>query len=309
MKTFYPKFGVFFITLLAVSLMTGCNRGADKDNQDIPMFAVNTIAASQGQIHDYISLSGDIWAASTIEVYPEAAGKVHSLHVNVGDRVRRDAPIATIDPARPGMTFRHSVAEAPISGTVIAIPVRIGMTITQNIPVARIASDSGLEIRLHTAERFISKMALNLRCEVTLDAWPGEIFYGRVSELSPTIDMVSRTMEMKVIVEDPSSILKPGMFAKVRIITESKDDIVKIPAAALVNRFGEQYVYVVEPDPEDNEFNIVKRQIVVPGIHIDGIIEILDGLETDEEVVVRGHTLLDEGSRVNIIERLTPLGS
>jgi len=148
---------------------------------------------------------------------------------------------------------------------------------------------------------------MNIPCEITLDAWPGEVFYGSVSEISPTVDPTSRTMEVRVNVSNTGSRLKAGMFAKVRVITERKDDIVKIPAAALINRFGEQYIFVIAKDPENPDINIVKKRIVVPGILIDGVLEIQSGLEADEEIVVRGQTLLDDGSRVNIIERTAPL--
>jgi RND family efflux transporter MFP subunit len=181
------------------------------------------------------------------------------------------------------------------------------MMVSQAVPLARIAGGGGLEIRLHVAERFISKMAMNLPCEITLDAWPGYVFNGTVSELSPTVDLASRTMEVRVNVSDPQARLKPGMFARVRIITERKDNIVKIPASAVITRLGEQYVFVLDKDPENPEIDIVRKRVVVPGILIDGIMEIQRGLEPDEEVVVRGQTLLDDGSRVNIIERVTPL--
>jgi multidrug efflux pump subunit AcrA (membrane-fusion protein) len=114
-------------------------------------------------------------------------------------------------------------------------------------------------------------------------------------------------MEIRVNVNNAGSKLKPGMFAKVRIITERKDSIVKIPTSAMLSRFGEQYVYVVEKDAENPEHDVVKKRIVVPGINIDGTLEIQDGLKPNEEVVVRGQTLLDDGVRVNVIERYTPL--
>jgi multidrug efflux pump subunit AcrA (membrane-fusion protein) len=99
------------------------------------------------------------------------------------------------------------------------------------------------------------------------------------------------------------------MFARVRIITESKDNIVKIPASAMLSRFGEQYVYVVQRDPESPEHNIVVKRNVVPGILIDGVLEIQEGLLPNEEIVARGQTLLEDGVRVNVIERLTPLSA
>jgi len=274
---------------------------------EAPVFAVNTTFAAKGQIRDYIPLSGDIWAGSTVDTYSDAAGKVTELYVTVGRWVNRGDPIAAVDPSRPGMTYRQSIATAPISGTVTALPAQVGMTVTQAVPLARISGGGGLEIRLNVAERFISKMALNIPCEITLDAWPGETFYGSVSEISPTVDPVSRTMEVRVNVGSAGSRLKSGMFAKVRVITERKDNIVKIPATALISRFGENYVFVIAKDPEDSDVNIVKRRIVVPGILIDGVLEIQTGLEADEEIVIRGQTLLDDGSRVNIIDRTAAL--
>jgi len=276
---------------------------------EAPVFAVNTTLAERGQIRDYIALSGDIWAGSTVDTYSDAAGKVTELYVAVGRWVNRGDQIAAVDPSRPGMSFRQSIVTAPISGTVIALPAQVGMTISQAVPLARISGGGGLEIRLNVAERFISKMAMNIPCEITLDAWPGEVFYGSVSEISPTVDPTSRTMEVRVNVGNTGSKLKAGMFAKVRVITEHKDNIVKIPATALINRFGEQYVFVVAKDPDNPDINIVKKRIVIPGILIDGVLEIQSGLEADEEIVVRGQTLLDEGSRVNIIERTAPLAN
>jgi len=301
---------LFFILILCV-IFSGCKKENKSEDavSNVPVFAVNTVAAVSGQIQNYITLSGDIIAGSTVDVYSDAAGKVTQLFVSVGSRVNRGASIVAVDPSRPGMTFRQSIATAPISGTITAIPAQVGMTISQAVPLARIAGGGGLEIKLNVAERFISRMAVNLPCEVTLDAWPGDTFYGRVTEVSPTVDLTSRTMEMRVTVTDSGSKLKPGMFAKVKVITERKSDIVKIPSAAVINRFGEQYVYILSKDEENPEINIVRKRIVTQGIMIDGVAEIVDGLAADEEVVVRGQTLLDDGSRVNVIERVTPLSA
>jgi multidrug efflux pump subunit AcrA (membrane-fusion protein) len=308
------------LILAAVFTFSSCDRikevygkiipgGGKEQVFEAPVFAVNTTLAAKGQIRDYISLSGDIWAGSTVDTYSDAAGRVSELYVTVGRWVNRGDPVAAVDPSRPGMTFRQSIAAAPISGTVIALPAQIGMTVSQAVPLARISGGGGFEIRLSVAERFISKMAVNLPCEITLDAWPGEVFHGSVSEISPTVDPASRTMEVRVNVGNADSKLKSGMFAKVRVITERKDNIVKIPATALINRFGEQYVFVIAKDPANSDVSIVKKRIVVPGILIDGVLEIQNGLEADEEIVVRGQTLLDDGSRVNIIERTAPLAA
>jgi len=289
---------------------TGQSAPGNQNGGSVPttqVFAVNIIPAGKGQIRDYLSLSGDIIASSTVDTYSDAAGKVSKLYVNVGSRVRKDDPIAEVDPSRPGMEFVTSVVRAPVSGTIVALPAQVGMTISQAVPLARIAGGTGLEIRLYVAERFISKIAINQACEVTLDAYPGEVFRGSITEISPTVDTTSRTMEIRVGVTNTGSRLKSGMFAKVRVVTETKDDIVKIPVSALINRFGEQFVFVA--DSSDPAAPVARRRTVVQGIVIDGVLEVVQGLASGEEVVVRGQTLLDDGSRINIIDRLPPLSA
>ena len=312
------KIAVLSVLLLITLSFSGCKKEkaggpGGPGAAQATVFAVNTTTAVQGQIQDYIALSGDIIAGSTVDAYSDAAGKVAEVYVIVGQRVNRGDRIAAIDPSRPGMEFRWGVATAPISGTVVALPAQVGMTISQAVPLARISGggaggNAALEIRLYVAERFISKMAMNLPCEIILDAWPGEVFQGSISEVAPTVDPASRTMEVRVNVSNADSKLKAGMFAKVKIITERKDKIVKIPASAMLSRFGEQYVFAIDHDPENPEQTIVRKKQVAPGILIDGVLEIQSGLAPDEEIVVRGQTLLDEGSRVNIVERFAPLG-
>jgi multidrug efflux pump subunit AcrA (membrane-fusion protein) len=321
---------IYMIVAVAALTFSGCNQiNAIRERitgqkseapagvpaaQERPVFAVNTTTAVQGQIRDYLPLSGDIVAGSTVDAYSDAAGKITRVFVSIGSRVRRGDPIAEVDPSRPGMDYVPGVATAPVAGTIVALPAQVGMTIAQTVPLARIAAGNtaagnGLEIRLYVAERFISRIALRLPCEITLDAYPGEVFQGRITELSPVVDPSSRTMEVKISVTNTENKLKAGMFAKVRIITETKNNIVKIPAAALSQRFGESYVFTAETDPQDPAFLISRKRIVVPGISIDGVLEVQQGLNPDDEVIVRGQTLLEDGSRINVIDRVAPLSA
>jgi multidrug efflux pump subunit AcrA (membrane-fusion protein) len=301
---------IAFTTLAASVLFTSCKKdGEGGPGGDVPVFAVNTSTAVQGQIWDYIALSGDIVAGSTVDVYSDLSGRVTRVYVEVGSRVSRGTPIAAVDPSKPGMNYIPGVAFAPIGGTVVSLPAQVGATVNQQVSLARISGGSALEIKLYVAERFISKVAMDQPCEITLDAWPGEIFRGTVTEVSPVVDPASRTMEVKVNVTNQEDKLKEGMFAKVKLITEQKENIVKIPASAMIQRFGEEYVFVVETDPEDPAFQIASKRIVKPGILIDGVLEIQSGLRPNEEFIVKGQTLLNDSSRINVIERTTPLSA
>jgi multidrug efflux pump subunit AcrA (membrane-fusion protein) len=309
------------LTFLCVTVfcLSGCQRIKDAYSKlsgeeeppvaAAPVFAVNTTPAVTGQIRDYLMLSGDISAVSTVDAYSDAAGKVSRLFVSTGSRVSRGEVIAKVDPSRPGMEYVESDVKAPISGTVVALPAQLGMTISQAVPLARISGSAsgGLEIRLHVSERFISRVSPGQICEITLDAWPGEVFRGRISEISPTVDPASRTMETKVAVENSDSKLKAGMFAKVKIITEQKDNVVKIPQSALIRRFGEEYLFIAEADPAEAGSFVARKKIVAPGIMIDGVMEVKEGLSADDEVIIQGQSLLEDGVKVNIIDRTAPL--
>jgi multidrug efflux pump subunit AcrA (membrane-fusion protein) len=299
--------------LILVIALTGCAKkataqtvGAGAAPVERPVFAVNTTTSVAGQISDYIALSGDIIAGTSVDAYSDAAGKITRVYVRAGNRVSRGDPIVAVDPSRPGMNYIESIVRAPIGGTVISLPAQVGMTISQAVPLARIGG-TGLETRVYVAERYISKVALNQPCDIILDAYPGEVFKGSVKEISPTVDATSRTMEVRINVSNIESRLKAGMFAKVRIITETKDNIVKIPGTAVITRFGETYLFTLDTDRDDPAFQVARKTIVTPGILVDGALEISEGLKPDAEIVVKGQTLLDDGVRVRVIEKTQPI--
>jgi multidrug efflux pump subunit AcrA (membrane-fusion protein) len=293
--------GVFILIAL---LLSGCKPKEEGPAQGPaqPVFAVSTVKLEVGNMVDYLTLSGDMVAGSSVDVYSDTAGTITRRYVFIGSRVARNQPIAEVDPSQPGMNYIPSVVRAPISGVISSLPGQVGMKISQSSPLAVISGDGGLEIELHVAERFIYRIKMGLPCEITLDAYPGDNFRGRISEISPIVDTASRTMMIKVNVDNPGDRLKAGMFANVKIITEEKDGVITIPENAVIQRSGQNFVYTVQPDPSDASAKIAKRTPVSLGLNIDNVYEITGGLASGDEVIVRGQTTLTDGSRVNIIQ-------
>ena len=265
------------------------------------VFAVNVTPAIEGEIKDYIEINGEIETIATIDVFPETNGELTELFVGVGDTVSRDQIIAEVDPSRPGQNFVASPVRAPIAGTVVSVPGRVGQTVSMSTPVMRISRTNELEVVTYVAERFISKIRQGLNGVVRLDAYPDERFTATVTELSPVVDPATRTLEVKLRFDRPDSRIKAGMFAAVRIITEEKEGIVKIPADCLVTRFGDTFVFVV------NDQGVAEQRDVTPGIEVDNKLEIVSGLEPEERVVYQGQSLLEDQARVRVIDTVTPL--
>lgn len=267
------------------------------------VFAVNVTPAVRGAINDYIEVNGDVQTTASIDVYSDAAGDIARLYVRIGQYVRADQVIAEVDPSRPGQNFVLSPVKAPIAGTITRLPVRVGSKVTQSAPIAEVSRTTELEIVVQIAERFISKVREGLPAIVRLDAYPEREFDAVVRELNPVVDPLTRTLEVKLSFNGVAEVVRPGMFAEVRIITEEKDDIVKVPADVVIRRFGEEFVFVVTDD------GVANRRIVNPGIEIDNILEITDGLSEGELVVYQGQNLLEDGSSVRVIDTVTPLES
>jgi len=308
-----------FLTLVIVLVigLAGCKKGDSRSvktdttikKDTTTTFAVTTTLAVEGELKDYLELNGNVTARSTVDTYADTAGKLKHIYVKVGDIVRKDQVIADVDPSKPGMTFATSPVKASISGTVTEVPPQIGSMIAPNLPIARISKMNELQVDIYVAERFISKLKIGLPAIIKSEAFPGKVFTGRIRELSPVVDKISRTMEVKLSLNDPKKELKAGMFVAVKLITEEKEGIVKIPSEALIDRFGEKYVFVIGKDPTDPKKQVANKRVVVPGLRIDNQLEITSGLQGGEVIVIRGQTLLEDGSHVKVVSTMAPLES
>ena len=148
-------------------------------------------------------------------------------------------------------------------------------------------------------------MQEGLPAEMRFEAYPDRIFTGRIRELSPVIDPQSRTLEVKISISDGTEKLKAGMFGEVKLVTAEKEGVVKVPSECLVSRFGEDFVFTVERTGEA-QMGSAKQVKVTSGIEIDRMLEITSGIGSGDEVVYRGQTLLEEGSKVRVVETVQP---
>jgi len=209
------------------------------------IFAVNTTTAIKGEIQDYLELNGDVKSKTEVDVYPDVFGKLKSYNVTIGQYVVRDQVLAYVDPSKPGMDYKWSPVKSPINGTITDLPLDLGATVSQQSSVAIVGRLDQIEITTNIAEKYVSKIKLGLQAFIKVHAYPDITFNARITEVSPVINPQTRMMAIKLSILGDSRLLKPGMFAEIRIITERKENIVKIPADAHIIRFGESYVFVV----------------------------------------------------------------
>ncbi len=281
----------------------GSGDGVEAALRQQPQFAVHTVKAVRGEITDYIELGGDVASKGAVDAYPEASGKLTRLYKKVGEYVEKGEPLAVVDPSKPGMNYVAHTVTAPISGTITAIPVDEGATVAPSVPIAKIGRLDDLEIHSYVPERYISRVQTGMRAGIRLEAYPAVSFGARIVELSPVVDPVSRTMQITLAFDSYDRRVKSGMYASVLIRTETKRNAVLIPTDAILTRFGGTVVFVIGDDGR------VRLQPITEGIRREGIAEIIAGLAGDEQIVVAGQSLLEDGSQVRVVKELQFLGS
>jgi multidrug efflux pump subunit AcrA (membrane-fusion protein) len=278
---------------------TGCAKkaAASAATQTKVSYAVTTETVHTGTLDDYLQFGGSVTAVNTVTVMPTAAGHIYSVAVKVGDKVAKNQLLLQVDPSVPGMTYAKSPVRAPIAGTVTMLPYGVGSMVAQSMAVAQIATTNDLEVDINVAERYVSRVKLGQKAELTFDAYPGETFQAEVTEVAPSLEATSRTMAVTLSkIKNTNNEIKIGMYARVKLITDVMNNIIIMPADAMVTREGKTYAFVV-----DTANNIAHQIEITPGLTVDNLMEVKAGLQDGDEVVVSGQTLLSEGSSINIV--------
>ena len=133
-------------------------------------------------------------------------------------------------------------------------------------------------------------MKLGQDVKVAVPAFPGSTFSGKVILVSSVVDPDTRSVKVRTQVPNPDGRLKPDMFANVQIITDQHRAAISIPQSAVLKDGDKTVVFVADGSG-------YKKRVVTPGIQGGDRIEIVDGLNAGDKVVVRGNYLLLQQSK------------
>ena len=201
---------------------------------------------------------------------------------------------AMLEQAR--VSLEDATIESPISGVVSRKYVDEGAFVGPSSPLFRVIDISEVEITGGAADKHYPKLeAGKTAADVEVDAYPGETFSGFVTRLRPELDKVTRTVAVTIKVANKELKLKPGMYARIRLVLDERKSVVLVSDDALINSQGQQQVFVV------NDGVVHKRPVKI-GLEESVNNEVIDGLKPGDVVVVRGQELLREGMNVETQE-------
>src|SRR5260370_11293476 len=151
-----------------------------------------------------------------------------------------------------------------------------------------------IRLRLEVPERMAPWVKNGQIEEVSVEAFEGRRFTGRVWRISRTVDQTKRTFVAEALIENPNGLLKPGSYARARIPTDKVEKIMLLPARAVSYVYGANKAYVVASD-------LVQAREVRLGDRFGESVEIIEGIQPSEQVAVTQLNRLDTGARVRVV--------
>ena len=170
---------------------------------------------------------------------------------------------------------------SPISGIITQVRKKEGEMAAPGEPIISLMSVSGLQIEVEVPEVDIGKVKLGQRAEIGLDAFPDEVFWGSVVKIDPAEEIIQGVVYYKVTIDFDKldKRIKSGMTADIDIITQEKNNVLVVPARAVISQNDKKMVRVLEGEG-------FKMREVKTGIHgSEGEIEIISGLKEGERVI------------------------
>jgi membrane fusion protein (multidrug efflux system) len=206
-------------------------------------------------------------------------------------RYELEAARASLALARLELSYTNIVA--PISGVVAQRMVKPGNLINLNAPVFRIVDNSRLEAVLNVPEREMAVLKQGMPLRMIVDAIPGKVFEGKVDRVSPVVDSGTGTFRV-VCAFAGNETLRPGMFGRIEVIFDQRQNILTVPRVALLEDEGETAVYVVRG-------NKSARVPVKLGYTTGEFAEILSGLKEGDRVITAGKVAVRDGTEVQVL--------
>jgi len=188
----------------------------------------------------------------------------------------------------------YTQIRAPIDGVISERYIKLGNTISIGDPVYRVTNFDPLVAYLHVPEREYRQIAAGQPVGLDVDALDGPPIIATVTRVSPVVDPVTGTFKITIEIHDEQRRIKPGMFARIGVVYDTHVDALQVPRSALVEDLGETSVFVVED-------GTAVRRVVETGISNSGMVEIMSGLDDDDEVIIVGQVGLQPDSRVEVI--------
>jgi membrane fusion protein (multidrug efflux system) len=195
--------------------------------------------------------------------------------------------------------LRDTAIAAPLAGSISKRSVSAGEYVKIAAPLFTIVQDNPLKLRGMIPERFAPEIRTDQAVDIRVDSFPDATFKGRLTRISPSSEVTSRSFLVEGVVENPDRRLKPGFFAHAIVTTRVDPTALTVPQQAIVSFAGVSKVFVAEN-------NVARERIIQTGVRVGANEVEVTGLKPGELVVISGLTRLTNGAAVKVSGPVMP---
>jgi multidrug efflux system membrane fusion protein len=224
-----------------------------------------------------------------------------------------DAAQATYDQANAGIAktealISQKLVRAPFDGELGVRRVEVGQFLSAGTLIVSLTDLSMLYANFTVPEKGSAALKVGQVVRVSVDAYPGRTFDGKITTIEPQIAADTRNIRVQATIANPDRILKPGMFTTTTVVLPEKPPVVTVPETAVdYTLYGDSVFLITEKKESDGKTSLtVVRTFVQTGNRVGGRVEVLTGLKAGDRVVAVGQLKLQSGAAVAISSDPSP---
>ena len=202
-----------------------------------------------------------------------------------------DGAKATLAMSREKLT--RTKVYSPLNGAVKEKKISVGDYVRNGTPLLQLIRVNPLKLNFTVSEKDAASIKIGQEVAFNVDAYPAKQFKGTVSLLYPHLEEKTRTLQAEALVPNSDRLLKPGFFVRILIYTAAQREVVLAPITALLYDNSVIRIFVVEG-------NKARERVIKIGGKYGEFVEVLEGLQEKEQIVVIGQNNLSEGVKVNV---------
>lgn len=191
--------------------------------------------------------------------------------------------------------YSYGLIGSPIDGVIANKEVTVGQIVAPGTALMLVQDIHRVYAVVNVEQRDLGKIKIGQKANITVDAYPDMVFTGIVEVMNPDAGSASRMFKTKIAIDNTAGDLKPGMFAKVEVVTGESAQILAVPQSALIQKQGISYVYKLENGK-------AVRKLVEIGEVTGTSIVVKTGLQAGEQVISSNVNRLKDGDAVKVSE-------
>ncbi|MCM2264159.1 MAG: efflux RND transporter periplasmic adaptor subunit [Desulfuromonadales bacterium] len=215
--------------------------------------------------------------------------------------------VATVDQLKASIAKK--AVHAPFSGKLGIRLVNLGQMLKEGEAIVSLQTLDPIFVDFSLPQQALSQLKNGIAARVTTDAYPGEIFSGKITAINAEVDVETRNIRLQATVANPAEKLRPGMFARIAVVLPGAVEVLAIPATAVLYAPYGDSVYVIEEHKDEKtgqSGKVLRQQFIRLGEKRGDFVAVVSGLKGNETVVSAGAFKLRNGQAVVIDNKLAP---